>query len=81
MIRFGGILAAALVVGAAIRRTGAGTPWKIAFAVMMVVLPAGRLMVRPTTSAVHGQSASPRISPPNFRSVTPVIGFFTRPVA
>ena len=40
-----------LVVGAAIRRTDAGMPWKITFAVMMVVLPAGRLMVRPTTSA------------------------------
>ena len=39
------------VVGAAIRRTDAGLTWKIAFAVMMIVLPAGRLMVRPTTSA------------------------------
>ena len=41
----------ALVVGAAIRRTQAGGRWKIAFAVMMILLPAGRLAVRPTTSA------------------------------
>lgn len=41
----------ALVVGTALRRTEASTPWRIAFAVMMVLLPAGRLVVRPTTSA------------------------------
>jgi hypothetical protein len=41
----------ALVIGAAIRRTQAGGRWKIAFAVMMILLPAGRLAVRPTTSA------------------------------
>ena len=41
----------AIVVGAVIRRTQAGARWKIAFAVMMILLPAGRLAVRPTTSA------------------------------
>jgi hypothetical protein len=41
----------ALVVGSAIRRTKAGTAWKTAFAVMMILLPAGRLAVIPTTSA------------------------------
>lgn len=41
----------ALVVGGAIRRAEAGTLWKVAFAVMMMLLPAGRLAVRPTTSA------------------------------
>jgi hypothetical protein len=43
--------ALALVVGAAIRRSQAGARWKIAFAVMMILVPAARLMVRPTTSA------------------------------
>jgi hypothetical protein len=41
----------ALVVGSALRRTKAGAEWRIAFAVMMILLPAGRLVVRPTTSA------------------------------
>ncbi len=45
---FGALLA--LVVGAILRRTRGGTGWKIAFAVMMLLLPAGRLVVRPTTS-------------------------------
>ncbi len=46
---FGAVLA--LVVGSALRRTKAGAQWRIAFAVMMILLPAGRLVVRPTTSA------------------------------
>jgi len=41
----------ALVVGATIRRTDAGAPWKIAFAVTMILLPAARMTVQPTTSA------------------------------
>jgi len=41
----------ALVVGSALRRTKAGDQWRIAFAVVMILLPAGRLVVRPTTSA------------------------------
>lgn len=40
----------ALVVGAVIRHSDAGATWKIAFAVMMILLPAGRLTVRPTTT-------------------------------
>lgn len=43
--------ALALVVGAVIRRSEGGVAWKIAFAVMMILLPAGRLVVRPTTTA------------------------------
>jgi len=45
----GGVLA--LVVGSAVRRSEAGARWRIAFAVAMILLPAARLMVRPTTSA------------------------------
>lgn len=41
----------ALVVGGVVRRRDGGTVWKAAFAVMMILLPAGRLMVRPTTAA------------------------------
>jgi hypothetical protein len=41
----------ALVLAAAIRGTGAGGRWKVAFSVFMIVLPAGRLLVIPTTSA------------------------------
>ena len=41
----------ALVIGVAVRHTQIGVRWKIAFAVMMILLPAGRLAVRPTTSA------------------------------
>ncbi|MCU0305746.1 MAG: alkaline phosphatase family protein [Thermoanaerobaculales bacterium] len=41
----------ALLAGAIIRRLEAGSRWRIAFAVVMVILPAGRLVVRPTTAA------------------------------
>ncbi len=46
---FGALLA--WLVGAVIRRTDGGRWWKLGFAVMMLLLPAGRLMVRPTTAA------------------------------
>ncbi len=55
----------ALVVGAVIRRTGAGPTWKIAFAVMMILLPAGRLTVRPTTSAQPLAIAAESIGSPS----------------
>ncbi|MEE4273204.1 MAG: alkaline phosphatase family protein [Thermoanaerobaculales bacterium] len=41
----------ALLVGGVIRRRDGGTVWKVAFATMMILLPAGRLVVRPTTAA------------------------------
>jgi hypothetical protein len=40
-----------MVVGVTIRRTEARLRWKVLFAVGMILLPAGRLAVRPTTSA------------------------------
>lgn len=43
--------ALALLVGTVIRRLEGGRRFKVAFAVMMVLIPAARLMVRPTTSA------------------------------
>lgn len=41
----------ALVAGSAVRRLGGATRLKVAFAVVMLVLPAARLIIRPTTSA------------------------------
>jgi hypothetical protein len=41
----------ALILGSVIRRVDAGRRWKIAFAVVMLVLPAIRLVIRPTTVA------------------------------
>ena len=41
-----------LLVGWVIRRADGGLRWKVALAVVMLLLPAGRLLVRPTTS-VH----------------------------
>jgi hypothetical protein len=55
----------ALLAGAIIRRSGAGPRWRVAFAVMMIVLPAGRLVVRPTTSAQPLAIAAEAIGPTN----------------
>ncbi len=55
----------ALVIGTVIRRKESGLPWKIAFAVTMILLPAGRLAVRPTTSAQPLAVAAESIGSPN----------------
>jgi len=41
----------ALILGMVVRRLGGGARLKVGFALMMMLLPAARLMVRPTTSA------------------------------
>ncbi len=43
--------ALALVAGSILRRHGAGRRWRVAFAVVMLLLPAARLVIRPTTAA------------------------------
>jgi len=55
----------ALVIGVTIRRSEGGSRWKIAFAVMMMFLPAGRLAVRPTTSAQPLAVVAEPIGSPN----------------
>jgi hypothetical protein len=58
----------ALVAGAAIRRLEGGARAKVAFALVMLLLPAGRLAIRPTTS---GQPLELAVQP---------IGLPTRPL-
>jgi hypothetical protein len=41
----------AWLIGAVVRRTDGRAGWKLGFAVLMLLLPAGRLMVIPTTAA------------------------------
>ena len=55
----------ALVAGFAIRRIGEEPRWKAAFAVMMLLLPAARLVIRPTTAAELLQVAAEPIGRPS----------------
>lgn len=60
---FGAVLA--LLVGGTMRRAEAGARWKIAFAATMILLPAARLTVRPTTSAQPLAIAAEAIGSPS----------------
>ena len=55
----------AVVIGIVIRSRTSGPAWKIAFAVTMMLLPAGRLTVRPTTSAQPLAVVAEPIGSPN----------------
>lgn len=55
----------ALVAGAIIRRMGGGRLFKVGFAVVMLLLPAGRFVVRPTTPGQPLEMAAQPIGRPN----------------